>query len=468
MKVLSSNILHFKQPNVEDFIEHLKKSTSVHELFHSTLRSHSQTFSEFISQTEVPIEGLITDEEMLADLLTFLKDSKTTIKRSMSEPTSSIKPKMDETDAEKIKEKVLGHSIMLQSEMKALNYAIDTLSEETKKHVEKLRQEMEQTREEFESKISSTRTEFEKKKGELEKQRDEKMEKISVTLEKEVDAKISEKKKWEQELLRLEQNKSEYEKRKELRKRKNDQVGEARWSTRLRDAENKISTVKGKIKTLSDFIKRSNKEAEKATKKVQNRCQKLLDEERMKIVNLERSRDQDLEKKEKEITEIQQESLVITDKIERLIDQKRERTVALKEHTTAWKVNGNTLIYVPFYLIQYKTEKEKRHVFRSPTIARGHEGLVMKIRKTFGRYNTLLKARSKALEKLLASFEENLESDKKTQNDLENLGMSHNLISSAGFKESIKKGLDELEVEGWIKLEEKQTIIKTYTQDGQN
>jgi hypothetical protein len=39
---------------------------------------------------------------------------------------------------------------------------------------------------------------------------------------------------------------------------------------------------------------------------------------------------------------------------------------------------------------------------------------------------------------------------------------------SAGFKEGIKKGLDELEVEGWIKPEEKQAIIKTYVQDVRN
>ncbi len=465
MNILSSNILHFKTPNVEDFIEHLKRSTTVHELFHSTLRSHNRTFSEFISQIEISFEGLINDKEMLADMLNFLKDCKSLTHRSIPDSTSTIEPKISEKDVIMIKEKVVGHSSMLQSEIKALNFAIDTANEETKKHISKLRRELEQIREKFESEISQARIKFEKKKGELEEELTVKIEKITITQGKEQDIKISEKRKWEQELLRLEQSKSEYEKRKELRKRKNDQVGEARWETRLRDVENRISTVKGKIRALSDFIKQSNKEAEKATKKVQESYRKLIDEERKKITDLESSRDSDLTTKEKEIAEIQQETLDITDKIERLIDQKRERVAALKQNIIEWKIDAATLIYVPFYLLQYKTEKEKRYILRTPAIARGHGGLVVKIRKAFGRYSTLLKPRSKALEKLLASLKEKLETDRKTQSDLENLGVLHDITKSAGFEEKMKKGLDELEVEGWIKPEEKQTILNAYVKD---
>lgn len=468
MRTTSNNILYFRPPEVEAFIEHLKRSTSVHELYHSTLRSHRETFSEFTSQTEIPIDGFITDSELLSDMLTFIKEGKEKKSIPHSESSPLMQPVIHKENAVKIGEQIRQHYNKLQSEIKGLQFAIDTLDEETEIHVGKLQQEMEHVREDFEKKISEVRTEVEKRRGELEKKRDSKIEKITATHEKEVSARLSEKKKWDQELLRLKQNKGEYEKRKELRKRKNDEVGEARWDARLRDVQSRISTVKGKIKSLSEFINRSTKETENTTQSLRDTYQKLIDEEEKKITDLESLHDLEIEKKEREIGKLQQETLSITDKIERLIEQKRERSSILKEASIPWKTDAPVLIHVPFYLIQYTAEKEIRHLFSSPVIAREHEGLVMKIRKKLRSYSlqskigTLLKPRSKALEKMLVSFEEKLESDRGVQRNLIQLGTSHNLLTSEDFEAKVKKGMEELEVEGWIKSEEKAAILDTY------
>ncbi len=468
MGTTSDNVLYFRPPEVEAFIEHLKRSTSVHELYHSTLRSHRETFSEFTSQTEIPIDGFITDNELLSDMLTFIKEGK--VKKNIPPIESSplMQPIIDKEKAVKISKQIQQHFNKLQSEIKGFQFAIDTLSEETETHVAKLQQEMEHVREDFEKKIFEVRTEVEKKRAELEKERDSKVEKITATHEKEVSARLSEKKKWDQELLRLEQNKSEYEKRKELRRRKNDEVGEARWDAKLRDVQRQISTVKGKIKSLSEFINRTTKETERTTQSLRDTYEKLMDEEAKKITDLESQRDLEIEKKEREIGELQQETLSIIDKIERLVEEKRERSSTLKEASIQWKTDTQVLIHVPFYLIQYTAEKEKRHLFSSPVIAREHEGLVMKIRKKLRSYSlqskigTLLKPRSKALEKTLISFEEMVESDRGVQRTLNQLGTSHNLLTSENFKARVKKGMEELEVEGWIKSEEKAAILDTY------
>ncbi len=462
METVSNSILYLKPPDVENFIEHLKRSTTVQELYHSTLRSHRETFSEFMSQTEISMNGFITDKELLSDMLVFVKDSQTKMNSPASTSTSLIQPKIDKEAVVRIGEKVLKHYTKLQSEIKGLQFAIDTVNEETKIHVGKLRQELEQMREQYKSRICEATAKVEKRREELEKERNEKIEKITSANEKEISTRVAEKRKWKQELLGLEQNKSEYEKRKELRKRKNDEVGEARWDAKLRDVQNQISTVKGKIKALSDFISRSNKETEKTTNKLNDSYQKLIDEEEKKIADLESLRDSETAMKEKEIEELQQDTLEIVDKIERLIEQKKERSSMLKEATFPWKTEIPTLIHVPFYLIQYKAEKKEKYRFNSPVVARRHEGFLMKIRKTFGNYGTLLKPRSKSLKKLLTSFGEKLNSDVGVQRKLNQLGMSHNLLTSTEFKEKLMKGLKELEVEGWIKPEEKATILDTY------
>ncbi len=462
---VSHVIVYSKPPDVETFVEHLKRSTTVEELYRSALRSHGETFAEFTSQTEIPIEGFVTDRKLLSDILAFFKDSR---EAASPESTSLIPPKISMETAVKIRERILDHYEKLRSEIKGLQFAMDSLNEETKVHVDKLQLEEGQTRERYNERISASTFEVEKRKAELGKERDEKTGKVAVANEKEVSVRIEEKKKWELELQRLEQDKSEYKKRKELRGQRKDEVGEVRWDARLRDVQNQISTVKGKIKALSDFINRSNKETEKTMKNLRDTYQKLVEVEEKKIRDLESLRDSEVEKKEKEVEELQQETQAIADKIGQLIEQKKESSSTLKEATIQWKTEKPTLIYVPLYLTQYQSEKTKRYLIHPPVIAKGHEGIMMKIRKAFKGYslqakmNTLLKPRSKALEKMLILLEERLNSDGEVQRNLNQLGMANNLLTSPDFKEKLRTGLEELEGEGWIKPEEKAVILDTY------
>ena len=92
---------------------------------------------------------------------------------------------------------------------------------------------------------------------------------------------------------------------------------------------------------------------------------------------------------------------------------------------------------------------------------------IQKIRKKLSyslesKINTLMKSRSKALERTLSSFEEMLNQEKGTRRTLSHLGKSHNLLTSTGFKAKVMKGVDELEAEGWIRPEEKATVLEAY------
>jgi len=464
METASYSLQYFKLPDIEAFVEHLKRSATAQESYRTALRSHKGTFSDFLSATQIVIAGLVTDKELLSDLSAFVKDGRP----QTDKLTSLIQPKIDMKEATRIGEKISERHSMLQSEIKGLQFAIDTLDEETKTHIDKLQLELEQVRRKYQEKIAVIKADVAKRTGELEKERDEKVEKMTAINQKEVDVRLEEKKRWEQELMKLEQDKSEYEKRKELRKHKKDEVGEARWDARLREVKNQISTVKGKISALSNFISRSNKETEKTAKNTRDTCQKLIDAEERKIKDIESLRDSEIGEKEKGIQELRQEALTITDKIEQLIDQKKGHASTLKEATVQWRTETPTLVHVPFYLILYETDQEKRRRVRSPAIARDPSGIMMKIRKTLKGYgrqskiSTLLKTRSKALETMLTSFEERVNSDKSLQRSLRQISESNNLLASPDFKEKVRRGVGELEAEGWVKPEEKAAVLEVY------
>ncbi|MCW3981349.1 MAG: hypothetical protein NWF11_07740 [Candidatus Bathyarchaeota archaeon] len=467
------SILYFKPPDVEAFIEHLKRSSAVQELYHSALRSHHETFSEFLSQTEISINGSITDDKLLSDIANFansgVKETDGAIESKLL-----VRPQIPEKDAIEICGNVVRHIQNLESETKGLQFAKTTVHEETKRHVDKLQTEEKHLRQRYKQKISAVKAEVEKAKEKLEKERDEKIQKIVTLHDKEVDSRLVEKRKWDRELLRLEQNQSEYEKRRELRKQKEDKIGEARWNTRLRDAHDKASAAKGKIKALSDFIQRSNKETEKTKRNLHDTYQKVIDEEERRLTELERTRDNELLKKERDIDELQAEKLVIASKIERLIDEKRERTNIIKRARITWKPRTTALLHLPFYLIKYKTGEKQRYRFIPPVITRENIGVLMRIQKKLRSYNlqskinTLMKPRSKNLQKMLAPLEAKMTETNETKKVIDNIGTSNNLLVLEGFEEKVQKGMDKLEAEGWIKPEEKTTILETYFKGKRN
>jgi hypothetical protein len=473
MGYISSNIVYSEPPDIEAFIEHLKRHSSVQELYHSALKSHVNTFSRFVSQKKLQIGEIITNKDMLTDFNNFIQDGDfNNTKSSNLEENLLIPPKIDEEKASKIVHKIEEHIQKLQGEIKGLHLAIETVGEEAKKHTQRLQEERRQIQKEYETKLSKTQTEVDTKKAELENEWNGKIEKIAEAHKKEIEARLTERKKWEQELLSWEQRKSEYEKRKDLRKIKGDDVGVARWNVRLQNAQDQISTAKKKIKTLSDFIAKSEKETQRTREKLREVYTTQLEAEDEKIKDLIKLKEEEINKKQKETDELSGETTAIITKIKRMIKRKQESIEKIRNTTLLWRTRTPTLIHLPFYLVFYDSEGKGRCQIHLPTLARGEEGITMKLRKTFRRrslqskISNLLKPRSKTLEKMLGSFIENAQKESETYRLLRKLGEPKNLLTDERFKATVRLGMKELEKEGWIKSEETKLILETYIRNG--
>ncbi len=468
METVSNNIPYLEPPDVEAFTEQIERNRKVREMYQSTLNSNREIFAKFTAQTEIPVEGVIIDKELLSDTWSFIQEALG--KNGVQvESASLIPPVTGEEEALNIGKKVFALHDKLKLEMKSLQFAAEMLEKETERHVGKFQKEMEQTRGKFDAEICEERAKVAVRKEEYERDLKRRIGEIEAANKEEVNVRLVEKKKWERTLARLVQNEREYEKRRELRKQRKDEIGEIRWRTRLQDVKSQISTVRRKIKMLSDFINRSNRETAKTTKKLQRACRKLVDEEEKKITDLQNALDTAIDTLKNEMEDMQQSTSNTVDKIEHLLEQKKERYSALEEATIPCKSSVATLIYVPFYLAKYKAGKKgDRYRFHPPVIARRNEGLKMKIRKAFRSFSlqskigNLLNSRSKALEKMLALFNERTRDEKHVKKTLNQLGASCNLLASEGFKAKVRKGLEELEEEGWIKPEEREAMLQIY------
>jgi len=466
--ILSHKMVYMKPPNIKLFVEDLERSTTARELFRSALKGHTKTFEDFVETTQVSMEAIVGNRKILPTISRYIKQG-LTLKEGLTEPLTSIPLKLDEKAAMEKAENLFSRWRLIQWEIRGLEYAIRVLDEETKFHEQKIVGEIEQIQETFEDKISCVRPEVEKKVEQLTTELNAKAKSILEVSERELEVALRERAKHEQKLERLERDKRVYQKRKQLRKRKGDETGVTYWNHKVKVCKNKISEVKGKIKVLSQFIERTRKHGELGVKRLNETYQRMIIRERKKISNLEALRDSQIDMTKKEIERLVSEASSIANLIRQLIQQKKLHASQLKEITIPWRLEGVTLVNVPFYVFRYETPEKSRYHVHPPVVAMGYEGIIRRIQKTIrsfsleSRIKLLLRPRSRALKQIFTSFfAERIREDEALEKVVYEMGSSNNLLNVQDFGEALARGVEELKAEGWISQEERNTVLEAY------
>lgn len=458
-------------PDPEALVEDLKSHSKDQDQFLRTMRKKRETFKGLSSRSRFSISGFIDDKQMLADIVSFIKDTATSNNiSSSSQPDSLIPPRISQEDAIRINNEISEHYDTLQSEIKGLQYAKEAVIQETQIQVSKLQQELREMQEDFSQRIALLTEKTNEKIAQLQSERDSEIAKMSTKNDKRMQETLSEKQKLEKQLLKLEQDKSEYEKRKDLRRSKKDVPGEARWKVRLENVKKQISEVRRKTKSISGLLNNSRKEIEKATKKLREKCARLVNLEKRKIETLEKSRDSETEKKSEKIKGLQHDTLILTHNIEDQIDQIKLALTEYEEAKIPWDIIENpTLIGIPTYVVGQKIKNENRYLFFPPVIAEEHKGLGMTIGSALGfsslgsRINSMLRPRSKYFEKIFNLLKNEMERDETLECTVNQIAKTKNLTILPEFLERLRNGLEQLVDTGWIKPEERDAILSQHT-----
>jgi hypothetical protein len=456
----TSFTIQFKKiPDAEYFIEQVKRSSSSHELYLSALKIHGETFKDFIATLEIPVEGVLSDKKLLSSIDEYLTASETR-KKVVFHPESLISPKLSDTALLENVKKIIASYQQIQLETKTLEGAVALISEESKRHEEELQREIEQIQSFYADEISRIKPEIDKKLESLTMEMNEKLRSIEEAFGRERESQLKEREKLERELEKAEQSKSNLKSR-----LKSDSE---HFVSKIKEYENNVTELKEKIRASSKFIEKLGEENANLTKEVKALYETEMEHEKKKIFDLEKLRDFKIEKKQMQINELHSMSMVLVNDIEALIRQKEAHALALKEIVVPLKLEQTNLVYVPFYIAEFKAETKIRYQVFPPLIASSHKGMLKKIQKLFrrsmeSRIHMLLRSRSKALEKMLSkTFVKKIKADTTLQRILREKGLANNILSLSNFKEAIKDGIKELESEGWIKPEERETMLKTY------
>lgn len=467
--ILSSVITSQVSPDFTVFIDDTERGASAREQFLSALEKHEKTFRDFAKIDEAQINALMTDSELLSAIFEYLKET-SSLSREANTALVLAPPKLDRQAAIERAKQVSNLYKQGQSEIKGLEYAKNLLIETMKLHEQLILKEVESTREAYEAEISKFRPSVEKKVEILLKERDARIAKMNKIMGNELRAKERERERRERELQRLELSRSEYLKRRENRKRRHDKIGVTHWEHRIRICENKIEELKVRVRALSEFIEKTRRQNEADTEKLRYAYQALIDQEKKKIVDIEVQRDRNVEAKQAEAERLKVATNLIAGQIEALSERKRKLEEELKKSAIPLQFENATLLCLPFYLACYQVgEKTQFQVF-PPFRVVSSEGILKSVEKTIrslrpeSRVRLFLQPRSKALGKMLDFvFEEKIKSDKNFSENLLQAAASANVMEKRNFKETLTRGIEELEAEGWISQSQGDALIKAYT-----
>jgi len=453
-------------PDVASFVEDVEQGMFDRKLFWASLEKHEKTFAEFAGSVEVKVDALISDRELLSAVFEYVGEASSA---QFGENVSVVlaPPKLDAHGAVERARQVSRLHKQVQSEISSLEYVRSLLNEAVSLHEQMILKEIEFTREVYDGEIAKLRPAIERKVDQLEKERDAEIAKMNRIVEKEVKAKERERGKRERELQRLELQKAVFVRRREMCRRRNDEVGLARWEHRIRVCENRIREVRRRINDLTEFIEEARRQNEAEVEKLRSSYQELIEKEKSRIISLETQRDENIESKQREIEALKHATAKIVNSIEELINREREREKELRRLAIPWRADGVSLVCLPFYLVGYQNGKEQLQIF-PPVRVKSPKGVMKAFQKTLGftissRIRLFQQPMSKTLERMLDfALKKARGSDKAFSEALRKAAASANILAGRKFRETLIKGLEELKAEGWIGQKEVDALAKLY------
>ena len=182
---------------------------------------------------------------------------------------------------------------------------------------------------------------------------------------------------------------------------------------------------------------------------------------RQPLLELESSRDAKILLYKQETEKLEQQTKLITDHVGRTA-KLREKSIAnfaklgVKQDS---ELKDIALFYVPFYVACYQVESKKRYLFLPPSEANAI-GLSTKLKSALGkaRIKQLLTRRFDAITSLMDTIEVLAQQNAVFETEMREMSQSTNILNMSSMRESIKKGLEYIQKEGWLSEKEYQDL----------
>jgi archaellum component FlaC len=447
--IITSNLSYDVLPDIQVFINELQGSAETYEAYSAFLTPYLNYFHNFAGKRERKIEGLISDPQFLEDFSQHLTEVKTARKPVTNKVILS--PSLDKSTISSSIQELEGMKKSLMDNVRSLRQTMKLLNKKTEVQIKALREEIQKIEKEFDKRIANNRSSI--------------MMNLLV-IKKEYDEEITKRSKlFDQQLQTLQENRIKDERSRDLfpieierceaeirssRLRKDEAV-EARWRQDLKRYKDEFSNLEGHLKDIDEKINEVNNNKSLEISTLRSEYDAQAEAALRGLEELEASREAEIQLNSQKINRLEELSSQIINQLNKLLELKTVELNKFNEMGLPKKHRDYTLFSLPFYLVCYRRDMEKRYIVYPPSFVSSMD-TITKLKSVFGtsKIKSLLIPRSKPIKELLNQLPRLIKDNPVFDREISDAGTRANILGTKEARDGIKKGLKKLLTEEWI------------------
>ena len=337
----------------------------------------------------------------------------------------------------------------VQTDLDNLEFVADVIDGELDRHILKNDIEINMIEEQADIKISEVLPSIKRHNREIKKEKISAIRQFEKISKKKISDLSRLKNKTENELRRHRQQEARFNREKQKKKDKQDKYGEQFWSKELAKCKKEIVKLETSFKRCEGDINKQRVKSSEHIDRIKNLYLEKMNIERQKIIKIENRRDtiiRTLKTNQRRLDELTDK---ITNDMVKQIEMKKLEIEKIEDHLISWKIDDNMMIFAPFYLTRYSSEKEVRYDVIVPQQVNIEKNTISNVgRKLVGLENNLadnLKPFSIDLsEMVIQDILEKLSKNVKFSSEVDEEACNMNIFELEEFSNMMLDGLDEL------------------------
>jgi hypothetical protein len=446
--------------NATSLAEILKTGSKTLETHMALLTDHTSYFGSPAKEKSLYVKGLISNPEFLREMDSYRREAIEIENHPVN--TGLLSPKIEESRLLSTTHELANLRSSFEKDIKVLNACMKLLNKATQTFLKELNDDAKAIREEFAVKIneeeeivapkvSFLKEEYDKKTIELAKSFESKQ----LPLHKE---RMKLEKSKEEVTSKIEQYHIEAKTHADL----DDSIGKQKWKQEINDLKKELSAIQDQLKANAKTLKDLEKQRASEALELRSKLEVGIKEARKNLVEIEASRDAKILINKQETEKLQEKTKILSDQISNATIL-REKNISQFEKLwlkpESEKLN-KALIYVPFYVVHYDSEKKKRYLIIPPSSV-GTIDISTRLKSALGRarVKAFLVPRFKAITSLTDAIQSESQRNSMFEAELKEIGQENNILAMSTALEEIEKGLMSLRNQGWLSDKDYGSII---------
>ena len=458
------NLTYQTISELETFMENVERGSKTLETYMAFLSDNINYFQTPATKKEMVINGLITDPNFLNEFALYLSDAKQ-VETSPPE-IMMLSPTIDESTISSIMLELENLKSEFEEDLDDLYKNMKLLNKTTRNFVKTISSKIKTIKEEFGREIKKQESIITPKVDRLNEEYDEQIIKLTNDFEKRLlpvqKEKVKLEKTKEQTLNKIDRCKIEAK----TCAANKDVVGKRKWKEKANESKKELSEIEAKIKELEGKMKEIEESRSLETFKLRSEWEAKVKEARKDLLELESSRDAKIQIHKQEIEKLEKLTSTIIEQIGKMAKMREAKLGEFEKLGIEQKQKKNVLIYMPFYLVCYKSQSKRRYVPFPPSITNSIS-LLAKLKGALGKAKVkqLLVPRFKTITAFLNNFPALIERDAVFEREISETSDKADMLKTNSMREQIGNGLKRLKEEGWLSEKEYETFSETYSKN---